>query len=93
MIQSPQQFEGRWVRVRGFHQSGVETSALHAPDWRPPAFPQDERFAEALWVDVPTGSADRLGPVELVGRFHRGPSGHLGAYFGRLDNHRLDNHQ
>ncbi len=83
LIQAPQQFNGRWVEVQGHYEQAYEVSAFVAP-YAPDSNSADP-YAEALWVNgavlprLEGGSLDRA-----VGKFRRGPAGHLGEYFGEL---------
>ena len=97
LIEAPQQFEGRWVKVQGAYADGFETSALSSPESQPQRFsangipmPPPSGYRHALWVSAPRTpdgtTDDGLERVVVVGRFHRGPAGHLGAYFGELAN-------
>lgn len=86
LLDAPQQFEGRWVEVQGRYASGFETSALFPLDSKPPSEGW-ESYEHALWVGVqPFAKADTQNGVVFVGRFRRGPAGHLGQYFAALDN-------
>ena len=84
LLDAPQQFAGRWVEVQGRYVSGLETSALFPLDEPPPG--QWETTDHALWVSVaPFAPPDAIGSAVFVGRFRRGPAGHLAAYFASLD--------
>lgn len=98
LLETPQQFEGRWVCVTGLYFSGFEASAFFAtpddnlvygPDAPRPGQKQTELHVDnwhkpALWLTpgFPPGKPFRR--MSVVGRFKRGPSGHLGHYFGEL---------
>ncbi len=84
VLQAPQQFDGRWIDVYGRYDHGFEVSALFTSNAA--GSDGEDPSAEALWVNValqPRAVGDSLDHV--VGVFHRGPAGHLGAYFGELD--------
>lgn len=84
LLDAPQQFEGRWVEVQGRYSSGMESSALFALNSNPPAEGW-ESYEHALWVDVePFAKADAQKRGVVVGRFRRGPAGHLAQYFAAL---------
>ena len=83
VLQAPQQFDGRWIDVHGYYAHGFEVSALFESE--PAGSNGEDPSVEALWVNValqPRVVGDSLDHV--VGVFHRGPAGHLGAYFGEL---------
>ena len=86
LLDAPQQFNGRWVEVQGRYSSGMERSALYPVDSTPAAMAAWESDEHALWVDVaPFAPADSENRAVFVGRFRRGPAGHLGAYFAALE--------
>ena len=91
LAQTPQQFHDRWVMVEGFHGSGFEHSALY------PVQPELAYSAKifdknaALWVDLdlPNTYEKDMPLVTVIGKFERGPAGHLGDYFGELTDAKL----
>lgn len=96
LAQTPQRFHDRWVLLRGIYVSGFEQSALFPmpvepemppPTDRPMPPPTFDRYT-AVWVRFDPTSTNLEGTPELtvVGRFKRGPAGHLGDYFGELTN-------
>lgn len=81
LLQAPQQFDGRWVQVQGRYEHAFEVSALFAPDAAPAN--DADPYGQALWISgalQPRQAGESLD--RAVGVFHRGPTGHLGAYFG-----------
>ena len=84
LAQTPQQFHNRWVMVRGVYVSGFEQSALYPERLDSEVSTQELDRYSALWVHLdPIPSNDRPA-ITVVGRFSRGPAGHLGDYFGEL---------
>jgi hypothetical protein len=84
LIQAPQQFEGRWIEVAGRYDKEFETSALFSSDAKPAFLPLEEPFSEALWITTSHVRYEHPDRAVVVGRFHRGPGGHLSQYFGTL---------
>jgi len=79
VLQAPQQFNTRWLRVYGRYQKGFEVSALQDIEG-------GTSSEEAIWVSARVQKGQEASaPDVVVGRFYRGPAGHLGAYFGVLD--------
>ncbi|GAB3374521.1 hypothetical protein [Massilia agri] len=84
---TPQQYHDRWVVVEGLYAGGFEVSAL---------FPEQEDRSvmasgldsyAALWVQLDLPNTPKEMPlIYVMGRFKRGPAGHLGQYFGELVN-------
>lgn len=85
LLQAPQQFQGRWVMVEGGYRSAFEESALYPPNYARPGKPQDLDRQQAIWIepgfDTTSGS---ISAKVVIGKFKRGPSGHLGIYAGEL---------
>jgi len=86
LLDAPQQFSGRWVEVQGRYVSGFEMSALFPLGSAPPANALWEPTGHALWVSVaPFAKPDEQGGAVFIGRFRRGPAGHLAMYYGSLE--------
>ncbi len=86
LLEAPQQFHGRWVEVQGRYVGGFERSALYPVDSKPPDGVMWEPTAHALWVDAaPFAPLDANSRGVFVGRFRRGPGGHLAAYYATLN--------
>lgn len=86
LLDAPQQFAGRWVEVQGRYVNGLETSALFPLDSTPPADTPWEPTGHALWVAVaPFAKPDERGGAVFIGRFRRGPAGHLAMYYASLE--------
>jgi hypothetical protein len=87
LLTSPQQFDGKWVRVQGAYRSGFEQSALYDVDYQlAPSLSEvfmQPRFA--LWVDTSQQIDASLPRRTFIGLYRRGPSGHLSQYGGRLE--------
>lgn len=84
LAQTPQQFHGTWVVVEGIYASGFEHTAVYP-------MPSDTKFPsqrlnkhEALWVQLGLPDTDSRPVISVLGRFQRGPAGHMGDYFGEL---------
>jgi hypothetical protein len=83
LAQTPQQFHGSWVMVEGIYASGFEHTAVYPyPDLEYPS--QRLNKHEALWVQLPLPNTNSRPVISVVGRFERGPAGHMGEYFGEL---------
>jgi len=84
LAQTPQQFHDRWVLVEGVYANGFEHSALYPSQAELGVSAQRFDKHEALWVHLDMPLMKEPVPLLIVGRFTRGPSGHLGDYFGEL---------
>lgn len=85
LLQAPEKFHGRWIQVSGIYASRLEESALYSLSYEE-TDPIIFQHHSAVWVN-PVLQVDGLplGKRIIIGKFHNGPSGHLSAYFGKLD--------
>jgi hypothetical protein len=86
---TPQQFEGRWVGVKGNYVSGFEMSAFFPDskqlDQKKGKDLQTLDIHSAMWLSPGFSDGEQYREIYVIGKFHRGPAGHLGAYFGELE--------
>lgn len=85
LLLAPQKFHGKWIQVSGVYASRFEESALYSLSYKE-TDPIIFQHHSAIWVN-PVLQVDGL-PLDkrmIIGKFHNGPSGHLSAYFGKLD--------
>jgi len=84
LAQTPQQFHRTWVVVEGIYASGFEHSAVYPIPSEPMEASKSLDKHEALWVQLGLPNTQNRPVITVMGRFVRGPAGHLGDYFGEL---------
>lgn len=85
LLQAPEKFHSRWVMVSGLYVSGFEESALYSENYNRIA-PDILQHHSAIWVNPELSSGGSgFSKRRIVGKFHNGPSGHMSAYFGELN--------
>jgi hypothetical protein len=87
LVENPEKFDGRRVRVRGYYHTELECNILSS------GFPPDPGFRHAVWMGG-WSSLARMEPwlgkpgklIEVEGTFGSGPGhrGHMGAYVGDI---------
>lgn len=85
LLLAPEKFHGRWIQLSGLYASRFEESALYSLSYKE-TDPIIFQHHSAVWVN-PVLQVNGLPPGNrmIIGKFHNGPSGHLSAYFGKLD--------
>jgi hypothetical protein len=84
LAQTPQQFHGSWVMVKGIYASGFEHTAVYPLPPDGGVFSQTLDKHAALWVQLNLPVTTSRPVVLVAGKFERGPAGHMGQYFGEL---------
>lgn len=102
LMRSPEQYQGKVIRVSAIYQYGFEWSELYCPECVNEAktwVDLDESFVSSTKANLrkkigPHGVTGRTVWVTMVGRFDVGGGyGHMGAYRFRLMVDRLENAQ
>ena len=81
VVKSPEKYHGREIGITGIFVSGFETSIL--------VDKTDRGEGQGIWVNDGIPVSRNLQEMTVVGRFKRGPSGHLGGYKGELSEVRI----
>lgn len=92
LAETPQQFHGSWVMVEGIYASGFEHTAVYPTRLDTEEASQGLDKHAALWVQFGLPLTNSRPVITVVGKFERGPAGHMGDYFGELVDAKVVSH-